>query len=192
MSIAKNARVFGCAVFDLRECALYFDVAREASAKNVMNNRRRNLQRRLLPDLASMLSKHGLEPEHLYFALGCDLKNDVDACNETAGQLSDLLSMMRYPRNVKRAKVPGQLTSEEDFRAFHAWLKNRLRQNGSSLRAVAKQLGVSHSAVSKVGLGQRQSRRIQVALAKAVGDDPEDLFRHHNTYAGAASEVSGN
>ncbi len=47
-------------------------------------------------------------------------------------------------------------------------IKLRLRRSGSSLRAVARELGVSHTAVVDVAKKERSSARISKALARTL------------------------
>lgn len=58
----------------------------------------------------------------------------------------------------------------------HERLKAELRIRGSSLAQISRDLGVSDSALSLVGKGYHRSRRIEKALADAVGSTPEALF----------------
>lgn len=58
----------------------------------------------------------------------------------------------------------------------HERLKAELRIRGSSLAQISRDLGVSDSALSLVGKGYHRSRRIEKALADAVGSTPEELF----------------
>ncbi len=58
----------------------------------------------------------------------------------------------------------------------HERLKAELRIRGTSLARVARDLGVSDAALTLVGKGCNRSRRIEKALAGAVGTTPEALF----------------
>ncbi|MDB6182901.1 helix-turn-helix domain-containing protein [Paracoccus fistulariae] len=58
----------------------------------------------------------------------------------------------------------------------HERLKAELRIRGSSLAQISRDLGVSDSALSLVGKGYHRSRRIEKALADAIGSTPEALF----------------
>ncbi len=58
----------------------------------------------------------------------------------------------------------------------HERLKAELRIRGTSLAQIARELGVTDSALSLVGKGFHRSRRIEKALADAVDSMPEALF----------------
>lgn len=53
----------------------------------------------------------------------------------------------------------------------HEMIKMELRLRGSSMAAVARQLGVSQSAVALVSKGTMKSQRIADALASAIGQN---------------------
>jgi Ner family transcriptional regulator len=58
----------------------------------------------------------------------------------------------------------------------HERLKAELRIRGTSLAEIARDLGVSDAALTLVGKGFHRSRRIEKALADAVGMQLETLF----------------
>ncbi len=58
----------------------------------------------------------------------------------------------------------------------HERLKAELRIRGTSLAQISRDLGVTDSALSLIGKGFHRSRRIEKALADAVGSTPEALF----------------
>lgn len=58
----------------------------------------------------------------------------------------------------------------------HERLKAELRIRGTSLAQISRDLGVTDLALSLVGKGFNRSRRIEKALADAVGTTPEALF----------------
>ena len=58
----------------------------------------------------------------------------------------------------------------------HELLKAELRIRGTSLAQIARELGVSDSALTLVGKRMCRSQRIEAALAVAVGVSPQDLF----------------
>ena len=58
----------------------------------------------------------------------------------------------------------------------HERLKADLRIRGTSLAQIARDLGVTDSAVTLVGKGFNRSRKIEAALSEAVGTTPEQLF----------------
>ncbi|MFT3810149.1 MAG: helix-turn-helix domain-containing protein [Micropepsaceae bacterium] len=55
------------------------------------------------------------------------------------------------------------------------WLKGRLRENNSSFAQVARELGVSPSAVTHAVSGRYKSRMIIEALAQRVGVEPQEI-----------------
>lgn len=55
------------------------------------------------------------------------------------------------------------------------WIGYQLRIRGLSLRALSRQEGVSHQAVSAAASGGG-SRHLQEAIAAALGLHPQDLF----------------
>lgn len=58
----------------------------------------------------------------------------------------------------------------------HVWLKRELRQRGSSMAQFSRDIGVTQGSVSLVSRGLHRSKRIEAALAVAVGTTPESLF----------------
>lgn len=58
----------------------------------------------------------------------------------------------------------------------HERLKAELRIRGTSLAQISRELGVSDTLLTLVGKGFHRSRRIEKALADAVGSTPEVLF----------------
>lgn len=58
----------------------------------------------------------------------------------------------------------------------HERLKAELRIRGTSLAQISRELGVSDTLLTLVGKGSHRSRRIERALAEAVGSTPEALF----------------
>lgn len=59
---------------------------------------------------------------------------------------------------------------------LHEWIKFSLRRKGSSLAQVSDELKVGQGTVTAVCQGRRRSRRIESALAKALGLAVEELF----------------
>ena len=55
-------------------------------------------------------------------------------------------------------------------------ITNKLRKKRKSQSSIARQQGVSHTAVWKVIYGQSESKRLKQAIAKAVGETVEDLW----------------
>jgi len=62
----------------------------------------------------------------------------------------------------------------------HELLKFRLRQRRLSLAQISRQLGVTAGSVTAVSQGYRRSRRIERALADALGTSPAELFPDRN------------
>jgi len=64
----------------------------------------------------------------------------------------------------------------------HTQIKYALNMRGSSLAQVANFLGLSQSTVTQVSQGRGRSRRVESALASALGTTPEQLFpdRYNN------------
>lgn len=58
----------------------------------------------------------------------------------------------------------------------HETIKLGLRDVGSSLSDVAKELNLRRSTVTTVSQGHRRSHRVQKALAAKLGMQPEELF----------------
>lgn len=58
----------------------------------------------------------------------------------------------------------------------YAQIKQDLKRAGSSLRAVARELGVSHTAVVDVARQERRSARISKALADKLNVPLEQLW----------------
>jgi len=58
----------------------------------------------------------------------------------------------------------------------HELIKARLRIAGTSLKKIAVELGVSASSMSNVSQGYRRSRRIEDAIALALGTTPDVLW----------------
>ncbi len=70
------------------------------------------------------------------------------------------------------------LVNERELQIFeaHEQLKSELRRRGNSLNKIARELGVTSSAISQVGLRRNGSARIKQALADALETTPEALF----------------
>ncbi|EQD70196.1 hypothetical protein B1A_06422, partial [mine drainage metagenome] len=61
-------------------------------------------------------------------------------------------------------------------REQHERIKMRLRLAGSSLAAVARELGVAATTVTTVSQGARRSRRIEAGIAAKLGVGPAELW----------------
>ncbi|UWQ00221.1 helix-turn-helix domain-containing protein [Aliiroseovarius crassostreae] len=55
-------------------------------------------------------------------------------------------------------------------------LKADLKSAGVTLRSIARDLGVSHTAVTDVARGARRSKRIEQAIADSLNTTPELLW----------------
>lgn len=58
----------------------------------------------------------------------------------------------------------------------HAKIKGALNLKGTSLSEIARALGVTPSSVSIVSRGYRRSRRIEQAIADALGETPQAVW----------------
>lgn len=58
----------------------------------------------------------------------------------------------------------------------HARIKAALALRGITLSSIAKELRVAPTTVTIVSKGHRRSRRIETALAQAVGATPEQIW----------------
>lgn len=58
----------------------------------------------------------------------------------------------------------------------HRRIKGALELRGLSLSAIARELEVAPTSVSIVSRGIRRSRRIEEAIASAIGCAPEELW----------------
>ena len=67
-----------------------------------------------------------------------------------------------------------------DARERHEQIKEGLYAKGSSLKDIARDLGVSSAAISLVSMGRSRSQRIERALAQKLGIAPERLFPEYH------------
>lgn len=67
----------------------------------------------------------------------------------------------------------------------HERVKAELRIRGTSLAQVSRELGVSDSWLTLVGKGFYRSKRIEKALADALGTTPEKLYPERYQEEGA-------
>ncbi len=58
----------------------------------------------------------------------------------------------------------------------HERLKAELRIRGTSLAQIGRDLGISGTSMSLGGLGKHRSKRIERAIAEALGTTPEELY----------------
>jgi lambda repressor-like predicted transcriptional regulator len=58
----------------------------------------------------------------------------------------------------------------------HEALKTALRLKGTSLAQISRELGVSRTTLSLVGMRKLHVPRVEQALANALGKSVEDLF----------------
>jgi lambda repressor-like predicted transcriptional regulator len=63
-----------------------------------------------------------------------------------------------------------------DAKANHERVKAALAVNGCTLAQVARELGVAASTVTIVSQGDRRSRRVETAIARAAGKEPAHLW----------------
>jgi lambda repressor-like predicted transcriptional regulator len=59
---------------------------------------------------------------------------------------------------------------------LHTRIKGALAIKGQSLSTIARALNVAPTTVSIVSRGFRRSRRIERAIAEAIGSTPEELW----------------
>ena len=59
----------------------------------------------------------------------------------------------------------------------HEFLKFKLRQRGTSLAQISRELQITQGSVTAVSQGHRRSRRVEQALAEAIGVTAEELFK---------------
>ena len=60
--------------------------------------------------------------------------------------------------------------------ARHVEIRQGLKAAGTSLSAVARELGVTPSTVTIVSQGYRRSHRVQTAIARHLGRNVHELF----------------
>lgn len=58
----------------------------------------------------------------------------------------------------------------------HERLKAELRIRGTSLAKIGRNLGISGTSMSLVGLGKHRSRRIEQAIVDALGTTPDQIY----------------
>lgn len=58
----------------------------------------------------------------------------------------------------------------------HEIIKGMLQLKGTSISEVARSLGVAPTTVTVVSKGGRRSKRIEAALAEAIGSTPEVVW----------------
>ena len=58
----------------------------------------------------------------------------------------------------------------------HVHIKHALNLKGITLADVARALNVTQGTVSQVSVGRSRSKRVESALASALGTTPEQLF----------------
>lgn len=68
------------------------------------------------------------------------------------------------------------MSNSSDERKQHERLKAELRIRGTSLAQLGRDLGVSGTSMSLVGLGKHRSARIEAAIAKALDTTPQALW----------------
>ncbi|MFD1796989.1 transcriptional regulator [Paracoccus aurantiacus] len=63
-------------------------------------------------------------------------------------------------------------------------LKHALKRSGTSFRAIARELGVSHTAVVDVAKKERRSARISKALAEKLGVPVDKIWNTESSEDG--------
>ena len=77
-------------------------------------------------------------------------------------------------------------------RRQHEHIKMRLRLQGSSLAAIARELSVARTSVTAVCQGAHRSKRIEAAIAAKLGVTPQQLWpERYRTSAGTLSTTTG-
>ncbi|UWQ02956.1 helix-turn-helix domain-containing protein [Aliiroseovarius crassostreae] len=66
-------------------------------------------------------------------------------------------------------------------------LKADLKSAGVTLRSIARDVGVSHTAVTDVARGARRSKRIEQAIADCLNTTPELLWPDRYGQEGGAT-----
>ncbi|SMR71982.1 transcriptional regulator, Nlp family [Aliiroseovarius halocynthiae] len=66
-------------------------------------------------------------------------------------------------------------------------LKADLKSAGVTLRSIARDVGVSHTAVTDVARGARRSKRIEQAIADSLNTTPELLWSDRYGQEGGAT-----
>ncbi len=66
----------------------------------------------------------------------------------------------------------------------HEQIKRQLRQHGSSLAEIARELSVARTTVTSVSQGYRRSRRIEAAIAAKLGRTPQQLWPDRYAHLG--------
>lgn len=66
-------------------------------------------------------------------------------------------------------------------------LKADLKSAGVTLRSIARDVGVSHTAVTDVARGARRSKRIEQAIADSLNTTPELLWPDRYGQEGGAT-----
>lgn len=73
---------------------------------------------------------------------------------------------------------------------LHARIKGALALKGINLSMIARDLGVAPTTVSIVSRGFRRSRRIEAAIAHAIGCEPAVLWRQRYQSENQAEEAA--
>lgn len=70
------------------------------------------------------------------------------------------------------------MNSKENKAAFekHQYVKAQLQVRGTSLSALSRDLGVSPTSMTLVGMGVHRSKRIENAIAEALDTTAETLW----------------
>lgn len=81
-------------------------------------------------------------------------------------------------------KIPNKTDLEK-----HEWIKASLRIRGTSFAKLAREIGVSTSALSMVSSGKYRSKKIENAIASALNCEPENLWPTENKAHGMGEQI---
>ncbi len=108
----------------------------------------------------------------------------LNGCSGLPSSVSGLLNLsdQQLRKRERRAQM-----STDPRQAFenHERLKAELRIRGTSLAQIGRDLGISGTSMSLVGLGKHRSKRIERAIADALGTTPEKLYPERYREGGA-------
>lgn len=66
----------------------------------------------------------------------------------------------------------------EENLAHHEYLKYRLRLSGTTMAALARELGINHASLICITKRRRRSKRIEQALADKLNVPVDELFNN--------------
>lgn len=85
-----------------------------------------------------------------------------------------MLASTAFGGSVLKANMTDVIKQSELIR--HERIKAELRIRSTSLAEIARALGVSGTSLSLVSMGKHRSKRIEKAIAEALGENPEELW----------------